>query len=267
MLELRNVCAGYWRVILQNGPLNLLSYALSDALSDAVAQLEQDQQTRVVVFESGVEGYFMAHFDLTDPPPDQPRLGPRGLPDWIELGQRLHHASFVSIGLVRGRARGAGSELLQMLDLRFASRELAVLGQPEVGCGVIPGGGGLERLPQLVGRARALEIILGSQDFDAETAERYGWINRSLPDDQLDPFVDRLARRIAAFSPQALVLAKQIVNERSAVVDPADQSSTQQRFFGLLESAADRVGRLMARGLQQPGDLEEHLGDRLGEST
>lgn len=264
LLSVQQLCAGYWRVSINNPPLNLLSYALSDALSEEISRLESDPTTQVVVFTSAINDYFMAHFDLTDPPPPHPKVGRTGLPDWIDLGQRLQEAPFVTIGLVRGRARGVGSEFLQMLDMRFASREKAILGHPEVGCGIVPGGGGLERLPLLVGRARALEIMLGSQDFDANTAELYGWINRSIADAELDEFVDDLARRIASFDSAAVRLVKNTVNQRLHLATAADQLNTQQSFFELISGAQTRIQELLARGLQTDGDLERNLGQHLG---
>ena len=141
----------------------------------------------------------------------------RAHPPWMETALRLSKVPVVSIASIRGRARGMGSEFALACDLRFASLERAVLGQPEVGVGLVPGGGGMERLPLLVGRARALEIVLGAGDFDADTAERYGWINRALPDAAFDRFVDDLARRIASFDKQALTIAE-------------DASSTATRY-------------------------------------
>lgn len=264
LLNVQQPGDGYYRVSFNNPPLNLLNYELSDAISSEMDRLEANPSTRVVVFTSEVPDYFMGHFDLADPPPAQAKLGKTGLPDWIDLGQRFHQAPFVTIGMVRGRARGVGSEFLQMLDMRFASREKAIFGHPEVGCGIVPGGGGLERLPALVGRARALEIVLGSQDFDASTAERYGWINRALPDADLDAYVDELARRIASFSQPAAILAKSIINQRTPAPSAEDQLTTQERFFGLVASAQPRIQELFARGLQTDGDLERNLGTRLG---
>jgi enoyl-CoA hydratase/carnithine racemase len=152
------------------------------------------------------------------------------------------------------------------MDIRFASRENAVFGQLEIGCGAIPGGGGLERLHLLAGRARALEIIVGGEDFDADTAERYGWINRALPDAELDEFVDRFATRVASFDREALVSAKQLLTKLGGVPSPADLETTEAVFYRLLErpEAQARVEDLFARGFQQRGDLELNMGERIG---
>src|SRR6185295_13368478 len=150
------------------------------------------------------------------------------------------------IASIRGRTRGGGAELALAMDMRFASLEKAVFGQPEVGAGVLPGGGALERLPLLTGRARALEIVLGSDDYDAATAERYGWINRALPDAELDAHVDRLARRIASFDREALAETKRLVNRRT-LPDPADLRETQDVFLGAAPrwpSARERRARI-----------------------
>src|SRR5690348_6539086 len=127
------------------------------------------------------------------------RLARPGLPRWRDAAVQLANSNVLSIAVVRGRARGGGSELALACDIRFASREKAIFGQPEVGFGLIPGGGALERLPLLVGRSRAIEIVLGADDFDADQAERYGWINRAVPDADLDGFVAGFVRRVLAF--------------------------------------------------------------------
>ncbi|GHJ42637.1 enoyl-CoA hydratase/isomerase family protein [Streptomyces sp. TS71-3] len=150
--------------------------------------------------------------------------------------------------------------------MRFASREKAVLAQLEVGAGVVPGGGCLEVLPQVTGRSRALEIVLGGQDFDADTAERYGWINRSIPDDQLDAFVDDLAGRIASFNRSAVAAAKRLINQRSGILGGADMVESAEAFQGLLGSPEGqrRITELMDRGFQTRGDLEWDLARHLG---
>lgn len=156
--------------------------------------LEGDDETRVVVFDSANPDYFIAHVDLVKA--DQFDLTPQsttGLPVWPDLAIRMECAPFVTVSAIRGRARGVGSEFALATDIRFASREKAILCQPEIGFGFPPGGGGLERLSLSTGRARALEIILGACDFDADTAERYGWINRAIADDEFEAFVDKWA--------------------------------------------------------------------------
>ncbi|TWP53964.1 enoyl-CoA hydratase/isomerase family protein [Lentzea tibetensis] len=257
---------GYWRVTFDNPPINLVDPETIVALSALLDRLEADPAVKVVVFDSADEDFFLAHFDVAraDRLPREP--GPTGLPILADLATRLTAARFVTIAEIRGRARGLGSEFALALDMRFASRERAVFGQPEIGLGLIPGGGATEALPALVGRSRALEIVLGGDDFDADTAQQYGWINRALPDAELATFVDRLARRIASFDQDALVTAKELVTERAGV------PSGEQRVEALVafrEASArpgtqQRVRDALEQGLQQRGDFELDLGARIG---
>jgi enoyl-CoA hydratase/carnithine racemase len=252
-------------VVLAHPPMNLFDPEMSDALEGLVADLLSRDDLRVVVFESGVPDYFMAHLD-TDRAQELD-VAPRasGLSAWPDVTTRLERAPFVTIGKIRGRARGVGAEFLAALDMRFASRENALLAQLEVGAALIPGGGGLERLPLLVNRGRALEVIVGADDFDADTAERYGWINRALPDGELDAFVDRLASRIAGFDREAVATAKRVVGERSPLARPADLIATQQTFFQMLggPTASARLAVLGERGFNRVPAFELALGDAL----
>src|SRR5277367_4483529 len=184
------VTPAYWKVSFSNRPTNLLDPDTILELQELVGILEADDALRVVVLESADPDFFINHYDVSRAAETPVAPGPTGLPTFIDATVRLATTSVVTIAKIRGRNRGGGSEAALAFDLRFASREKAVFGQPEVGAGMFPGGGALERLPLLVGRARALEIILGSDDFDADTAALYGWINRALPDDELDAFVD-----------------------------------------------------------------------------
>jgi enoyl-CoA hydratase/carnithine racemase len=171
----------------------------------------------------------------------------------------------LSIAVIRGRVRGGGSEFTLGCDIRFASREKAIFGQPEVGTGLIPGGGAMERLPLLVGRSRALEIVLGANDFDADTAERYGWINRAVADAELDAFVANFVARVLSFDRQALQTAKSIINH-TGLPDPDALQSTQDIFFQTFswEGAKERAPKLRERGIGQMGDFELHLGHHVG---
>lgn len=254
-------------VTLDHPPLNLLDAALLsdlDRLGHELAALAADGEVRAVVFQSADPEYFLAHADVSliqrlpaEAPPRSEELS-----FFHGLVERFRTLPAVTIGVLEGRARGGGSELLLSLDLRFGAIGRAVLSQPEVALGIIPGGSGTQRLARLVGRARALEAILGCEDFDAELAERYGWINRALPAALVRPFAHRLARRIAGFPPQAVALAKR-------AVDAADRTLRE----GLLEEAhlfsesvatPDARAR-MARFLEcggQDREQERHL-DRL----
>src|SRR5271169_1030488 len=223
------VTPAYWRVSFSNPPINLQDPDTILELQELVGLFETDDALRVVVLESADPDFFINHYDISRAAETPVEPGPTGLPTFIDTTVRLATTPVVTIAKIRGRNRGGGSEAALACDLRFASREKAVFGQPEVGAGMFPGGGALERLPLLVGRARALEIILGSDDFDADTAAQYGWINRALPDDELDGFVDTLARRIASFDKQALAEAKRLINRRT-LPSPDDLIQTQDVF-------------------------------------
>jgi enoyl-CoA hydratase/carnithine racemase len=256
----------YWRVTLNNPPINLYDQQFVEHLQALTEQLENDDEVNIVVFDSADPDYFIAHIDLMGIDKFSLEPGPTGLAPWPDLVSRWQNASFVTVGLLRGRARGVGSEFLQALDIRFASREKAVLSQIEVGTGVIPGGGGLERLPLLIGRARALEVIIGADDFDADTAALYGWVNRAIPDVEIEGFVERFATRVASFDHKLIATVKDIVNHR--VERPTNEQiiATQNKFFEIAEwpETQKRLSSLFERGLQTRGDFEMNLGAMLG---
>lgn len=258
----------YWRVTFDNPPLNLIDPETIMALRELLSTLEADSPVKVVVFDSADEDYFIAHVDVTrgaDLPRDP---GPTGLPWWPDIATRLMRAPFVTIAEVRGRARGLGSEFALACDLRFASRERAVFGQPEVGFGLVPGGGSIEMLSSLAGRSRTLEIVLGADDMDADTAQQYGWVNRALPDAELSSFVDRFARRIAGFEGGALAAAKAQITVRAGVPSGDDlvEANTLFRHSNSWPGTRRRLSEALAQGLQQRGDFELHQGARLAES-
>jgi enoyl-CoA hydratase/carnithine racemase len=261
--------AAYWQVTLDNPPINLFDQKMSDELQALVADLENDDAVKVVVFDSADPDYFMSHVDLVKTGEFDLEPKATGLASFPDFLRRLEQAPFVTIGVLRGRARGVGSEFLLGLDLRFASREKAILSQIEVGCGVIPGAGGLERLCKLVGRAKALEIILGADDFDADTAAAFGWVNRSIPDAELDIFVERLVARLSNFERKTIALAKQTINERAGLVAVDDLNATEKKFFETLtwSETEAQIKSLFERGLQQRGDFELRLGELIGASS
>lgn len=196
-LHLDVVAPGYWRVTIDNPPINLYDPRMFAALNVLMDRIETDDEVKVVVFESANPDYFVAHYDLEDEEvPDVP--GAAEFTEWPRFVTRLAHSRVISVAKLRGRARGHGSELALACDMRFASREKAFLAQVEVGVSVVPGGGATEWLTALTGRSRALEIIAVADDFDAQTAQEYGWVNRALPDAELDAFVENFARRVAA---------------------------------------------------------------------
>ena len=256
---------GYWRVAFNNPPFNLFDPEMIVGLQALIERLEADDQVKVVVFESHVAGFFIAHIDLARLGELSTVPGPTGLSPWPDVARRMELAPFITVGLVRGRARGVGSEFLQALDVRFASRELAILSQIEIGTGIVPGGGGLDRLPRLIGRARAIEAIIGCDDFDADTAERYGWVNRSIPDADLDAFVERFATRVASFDRRLIAAAKDIINQRAGIATAADIVASQKKFFevSMYPETQARLASLLQRGLQQQPDFEMSLGEHL----
>src|SRR6202158_691463 len=197
----------YWRVTFDHPPLNIFGPEMLPQLNEIITALETDEQVKVVVFDSAVEAFFLIHLDFLAKLDDLAHLppGPTGLHPWPEMLLRLSRAPVVSIASIRGRATGMGSELALASDMRFASREKAILSQFEVGAGLVPGGGPMAQLTRLMGRGRALEVILSADDIPGDLAERYGYVNRSLPDADLDRFVDALATRIASFDKRTII--------------------------------------------------------------
>jgi enoyl-CoA hydratase/carnithine racemase len=256
----------YWRVVFDYPPFNIVDAIIFQGLQDLLARMDASPGLRVVAFESADPEFYLSHFDLTGKTGNiTTAVGPSGLPILTDTFVRLTKSPVVSIAKIRGCVRGASSEFVLACDMRFASRENTRLGQPEVGVGVHPGGGGTERLPHLVGRGRALEIILGAGDFDADTAERYGYVNRALSDAELDGFVDALARRIASFDRRAVAAAKHLINQVS--LPSADH------LLGALNSfltsltwpeAQQRIEILLRRGLQRDSGFERRWPEVLG---
>jgi len=258
--------AAYWRVVFDYPPFNIVDATLYDSLQNLLAQMDASQNLRVVVFESAIAEFFLAHFDLTGKTGNiTTAVGPSGLPILMDTFVRLTKSPVVSIAKIRGCARGVSSEFVLACDMRFASRENTQLGQPEVGVGLHPGGGGTERLPHLVGRGRALEIVLGGNDFDGDTAERYGYVNRALPDKELDAFVDELARRIASFDGRAVSAAKRLINQVSlpSADHLLDALNSFQTALTWTETQR-RVQVLLMRGLQQDREFERRWPAELG---
>jgi enoyl-CoA hydratase/carnithine racemase len=258
----------YWRVTFDHPPLNIFGPETIPQLNQIITELETDEQVKVVVFDSAVEGFFLTHYDFLAKLEDSASLppGPTGLQPLPDMLVRLSRAPVVSIVSIRGRATGVGSELALASDMRFASREKAILSQWEVGAGLVPGGGPMARLPRLVGRGRALEILLGADDIRGEVAELYGYVNRSLPDAELEAFVDELARRIASFDKQAIKETKRLVNLASLPAD-AEIAPEWDAFIASVgrPSTQARIKKLLERGLHKPGDVENRLGYYVGE--
>jgi enoyl-CoA hydratase/carnithine racemase len=257
----------YWRVTFNHPPLNIFGPESIPQLNEVITALEHDADVKVVVFDSAVDGFFLTHYDLLAEPEEATPLsaGSTGLQPLPDMLARLSRAPVVSIASIRGRATGVGSELALASDMRFASRENAVLSQWEVGAGLVPGGGPMARLPRLIGRGRALEVLLGADDVRGDLAELYGYVNRSLPDAELDDFVEALAVRISTFDKQAIAETKRLVDVNSLPPD-AEIAPEWDAFLAALARPATqaRVRQLIARGLQEPGDVEARLGYHVG---
>ena len=266
-VRVNRVSSAYWRIVMNNPPLNLMGPEFVLQFREIMDAIESDERLKVVVFESAVAGFFLNHSDFNGKLEDMTRIpqGPTGLEAWPDILVRLPRAPVVSIALIRGRATGNGSELALACDMTFASREKTRLSQWEVGIGMVAGGGPMARLPRLIGRSRALEVLLGSDDVGGELAEAYGYVNRSFPDAELDAFVDALATRIASFDKWAISNTKRLVNAASmpaevemaagwqTCIDSITRPSTQSRF---------KVFREL--GFHKPGDAEDRLGFYLG---
>jgi len=222
-LKLERRSAAYWRVTFDHPPINTITATTVSELAELVDLIERAPELNVVVLDSANPEFFLAHYDTENDPGRTASMppGPTGMHPWLDLMARLSRAPVVSIAAIRGRARGAGSELVLACDLRFASREHTLIGQFEVGAGFVPGGGPTARLPRLLGRGRALEVLLVADDLDGPRAELYGYVNRAIADDALDGEVDAIASRLARFDHEAIARTKSYVDrvtDRKSVV-------------------------------------------------
>jgi len=258
----------YWRVTFDHPPLNNFGPETIPQLNEIVTALETDGDVKVVVFDSAVDGFFLTHYNFLARFEDTTSLlpGPTGLSPVPDMLVRISRAPVVSIASIRGRATGVGSELALACDMRFASLEKAILSQFEVGSGLVPGGGPMARLPRLIGRGRALEVLLGADDVPGDLAERYGYVNRALPDAKLDAFVEALATRLASFDKQVVVETKNFVNIASLPPDAEIAPEWDACIASIQRPAGQRrINALLERGLHKPGDVENRLGYYVGQ--
>src|ERR1700680_2218587 len=267
-VRLNRVTPSHCRVVLDNPPLNLMGPEFVLQIREIITALENDDRVKVVVFESAVDGVFLNHSDFLADFEDLTSIpqGPTGLEAWTGVWVRRTRAPFVSVALIRGRATGNGSEFLLACDMTFASREKALFSHFEVGVGVVPGGGPMARLPRLMGRARALEVLLGADDIRGVDAELLGYVNRALPDAELDDFVHALATRIASFDKWAIANTKRLVNEASLPPDVEIRAGWDACMASVKrQEAQEGIKTLLEQGLQQPGDTQDRLGFHLGQ--
>jgi enoyl-CoA hydratase/carnithine racemase len=235
-------------------PMNLLGTELVRDLVAFIQRAEADEAVRVIVFSSADPDYFISHVDVTQVAEYRAEAAKlTGEPSIALLFRHLSASRLVSIAQIEGRVRGAGSEFVLACDMRFAARESAIFAQPEVGFGLVPGGGAMQHLTRLMGRGRALEAMLSGEDYDAQLAERYGWINRALPADDLSDFVRSLAHRIAGFPAAALAVIKERV-DAIALAPVADFRCDSDLFGEAVRTpeAQSRTDAAMQRGFQTP---------------
>src|SRR5580693_6838451 len=259
---LSKVSPACWQVTFNNPPLNLMGPEFLVEFDEIMTAIESDEKLKVVVFDSAVDGFFLNHSDFTVKLEELTSLpqGPTGLEAWPDILVRLTRAPVVSIAKIQGRATGNGSEITLACDMTFISRERGLLSQWEVGVGMVAGGGPMARLPRLIGRGRALEVLLGSDDIYGDQAAAYGYVNRSLPDSELDGFVEALATRISRFDKWAISNTKRLVNAASltpevemaagweACIDSVNRPTTQARLKAFRKL-----------GFHKPGDAEDRL--------
>jgi enoyl-CoA hydratase/carnithine racemase len=262
-IRLNRVSPSYWRVVMNNPPLNLMGPEFVLQFREIMEAIEIDEQLKVVVFESAVEGFFLNHSDFNAKFEELTGIpqGPTGLEAWPDILVRLQRVPVVSIALIRGRATGNGSELTLACDMSFASREKTRLSQWEVGVGMVAGGGPMARLPRLIGRNRAMEVLLGSDDVGGDLAEAYGYVNRSLPDVELDGFVEALATRIASFDKWAISNTKRLINAASLTPEVEMAAGWEACMASVARPTTQaRLRAFRELGFHKPGEAEDRLG-------
>lgn len=250
---------GVATAVVLNPPINLMTLPLFAELADFAERVAGDDAVRAVVLRSDDPDFFIAHFDveaILGFPTDEParrvsRVEENPFHRMCERFRTMPKATLVELA---GRVGGGGSELALSCDMRFGALGRTRISQPEVALGILPGGSGTQRLPRLVGRGRALELVLGCEELDAETAERWGYLNRALPPEELRPFVDRLAVRVARFPPEAIAAAKRAVLQAEP---PFDEGLREEGFLFQQLLRTEAAGRTMRRFLQLGGQTRK----------
>jgi enoyl-CoA hydratase/carnithine racemase len=256
---------GFLRATFDHPPMNFADDETVADLDELADILHSDAGLKVLVIASAHPDYFIARYDISGASAPAPSGGAEDrLREFARVTMRIAEAPVLSVAAIRGRAWGGGSELALACDVRFASAERAILCQPEVPFGLPPAGGVIERLARLVGRARALEIVVGGDDFDATTAERYGWVNRAIPDSDFDAFVTGFAQRVAVFDKTAVAEAKRLLN-RGALPAPDESAETLNALPAVVAGASsERRSGISARARSMGAAFELDLGRNLG---
>jgi enoyl-CoA hydratase/carnithine racemase len=267
-IRVARLSSAYWRVTFDNPPLNVMGPQFVREMRAVISDVEADKEVKVLVFESALEGFFLNHSDFNADMKDLTSMpqGATGLEAWPDILVRITRMPVVSIALIRGRATGNGSEIALACDMSFASREKAILSQWEVGVGLVAGGGPMARMPRQMGRQRALEVLLSSNDIGGDLAQAYGYVNRSLPDAELEGFVEQLARRIASFDKWAIANTKRLVSEASLPPNVEISAGWDACMASIGRPAAQgRIKTLFEQGFHRPGDAEDRLGFYVGQ--
>lgn len=252
----------FWRVTFNNPPINVIGLEMMSDLKTLLSELEDNDTVNVVLFDSADPDFFIAHYDVAvDNDAAEALPSPTGYTAWVDITVRMSKLDAVTIAAIRGIARGAGSELVLAMDMRFASLEKARLAQMEIALKAVTGGGASGRLPSLVGRGRTMEILLGGEDFDGALAERYGFVNRAIPDADFEDFVTAFAKRVSGWDHQAIVEVKNFVNKYTRLPDAEYPLHSDAYWAGVARpEVSGIVGRLLESGLQERGQLEYNLG-------
>jgi len=244
--------------VVDNPPINLITLELYGELSRLSQELTDDAETQVFVLKSADPDFFLAHFDVAAilrGPIDQPATRqPPGSNAYHAMCERFATMDKVTIAQIEGRVGGGGSELSMSFDMRFGVLGKTVINQMEVPLGILPGGTGTQRMPRLIGRGRAMEVILGGIDLDAATAERWGYLNRAFAAEEIGPYVEALAARIAAFPKEAVALAKESVNASAL---PLAEGLVEESYLFQQLTRTESGRRNMARFLEIGGQTRE----------
>jgi enoyl-CoA hydratase/carnithine racemase len=253
----------FWRVTFDNPPINVIGLQMMEDLKVLLTELERNDMVNVVVFDSADSDFYIAHYDVgVDNEAAEALPSPTGYSAWVDITVRMSKLHAVTIAAIGGITRGAGSELVLAMDMRFAGLEKAKLAQVEIALGAVTGGGASGRLPSLVGRGRTMEILLGAEDFDGALAERYGYVNRAIPDAELNAFVTAFADRVSGWTHEAIVEVKSFVDRYTRLPDNEFPQHSDAYWTAVARpEVGGIVGRLIDAGMQARSPLEYNLAE------